>query len=143
MIQLHLPVPDVARVDHTKIQSCTNDLALLTMTNASDWQYSIEEDELIFTHDRSGFAYAFTISTFSPDAQREPLPSCEPDVRVANIGRVYLFHAVTTAAEEWFRANLDAPRFGNAVVVEHRYARDLYQAMQDNGLEVERSANTE
>lgn len=116
--QLQLPLCDIASLDQAKIRDRVNDLALLTMTNANDWNVCAGVDELVFTHDRSGHTFRFPVSAFL--REQAPLDS-RPDVRVQNEGSLCLFHPLTAAAEEWFGENLEAAtRFGNAVVVEHR-----------------------
>lgn len=61
------------------------------------------------------------------------------DVRVENHGSIFLFQPMTelgrTTIEE--RAPEDAMYFGDALVVEHRYARDVAASMLDDGLELE------
>jgi hypothetical protein len=60
------------------------------------------------------------------------------DVHVVNHGSLYLFHLLTARAEQWVTENVseDATRFGNALVVEHRYAQDLAEGMFAAGLGV-------
>ncbi len=61
-----------------------------------------------------------------------------PDVRVQNEGTLYLFHLLTDAAQEWVEENVqgEAQLCAGALVVEHRYARDLANGMLAHGLEV-------
>jgi hypothetical protein len=60
------------------------------------------------------------------------------DVTIQNEGTIVLFHLLTPAAEEWVDEHVpeDAPWFGAALVVEHRYAADLGNGMAADGLEV-------
>jgi len=60
------------------------------------------------------------------------------DVQVSNEGSLFLFTPLTTAAREWINENVtgETTWFGNALVVEHRYAGDLAQGMAGDGLEV-------
>jgi hypothetical protein len=60
------------------------------------------------------------------------------DVRVENHSSVFLFVPLSEAADDWIRNNLqdDAQFWGNALVVEHRYARDLAAGMIEHGLVV-------
>ena len=60
------------------------------------------------------------------------------DVKVENHGTLFLFRLLTDAARDWVEAHVDpeAQWFGGALVVEHRYARDLAQGMLDDGLAV-------
>ena len=60
----------------------------------------------------------------------------KPDVLVRNEGTVFLFCPLTPRAKEWIDAHVrsDAHWFGNALVVEHRYAWGLAQVMKDEGL---------
>jgi hypothetical protein len=53
-----------------------------------------------------------------------------PDVLVANAGTVFTFCPLTARAEEWIAEHVqdDAQWFGNALVVEHRYAWDWRRA---------------
>jgi hypothetical protein len=59
-----------------------------------------------------------------------------PDVLVRNEGTVFLFCPLTPQANEWIDEHVqsDAQWFGNALVVEHRYAWGLAQVMKDEGL---------
>jgi hypothetical protein len=62
----------------------------------------------------------------------------QPDVRVRNEGSLFLFLPLTEQASAWIEDNVskDATYFGDALVVEHRYARGLAQGMLDDGLVV-------
>jgi hypothetical protein len=59
-----------------------------------------------------------------------------PDVLVRNEGTVFLFCPLTPRAKVWIDEYVqsDAQWFGNALMVEHRYAWGLAQAMKDEGL---------
>jgi hypothetical protein len=59
-----------------------------------------------------------------------------PDVLVRNEGTVFLFCPLTTQAKEWIDENVqsDAQWFGNALVVEHRYAWGLAESVKNEGL---------
>lgn len=56
-----------------------------------------------------------------------------------NEGTIYLVHPQTAAAEDWFADNIpdDAQQFGRALVVEHRFIRDLVAGITNDGLTVE------
>lgn len=61
----------------------------------------------------------------------------QPDVIVSNEGTVVLFRPMTKRARAWVDGNVQAEPwqwFGDALVVEHRYAADLAQGMRDDGL---------
>jgi hypothetical protein len=59
-----------------------------------------------------------------------------PDVLVRNEGTIFLFTPLTPAATNWICVNVqpNAQWFGNALVVEHRYAADLAAGMREDGL---------
>jgi hypothetical protein len=59
-----------------------------------------------------------------------------PDILVQNEGTVFLFCPLTSQAKEWVDEHVqpDAMWFGNALVVEHRFAWGLAQGMKDAGL---------
>jgi hypothetical protein len=59
-----------------------------------------------------------------------------PDVLVRNEGTVFVFCPLTPRAKEWINEHVqsDAQWFGNALVVEHRYAWGLAEGMKDEGL---------
>ena len=61
-----------------------------------------------------------------------------PDISIENHGTIFLFRLNTQAATEWVeeRVQSDAQFFGDALVVEHRYARDLATAAVADGLAV-------
>lgn len=50
-----------------------------------------------------------------------------PDITVENEGTIFLFHLHTPLARLWIEESVEenAQFFGIALVVEHRYARDL------------------
>ena len=57
------------------------------------------------------------------------------DVEVVNHGSIYTFLPLTSVAQEWFDANTpDAMTYGKAVVVEHRYARDIADGLVNDGM---------
>ena len=57
------------------------------------------------------------------------------DFLIQNEGSIYLFRPLTTEAREWLdeTAPEDAQFFGEALVVEHRYAQHVAEVFQDNG----------
>jgi hypothetical protein len=59
-----------------------------------------------------------------------------PDVLVRNEGTVFLFCLLTPRAKEWIDEHVqsDTRWFGNALVVEHRYAWGLAEGMKNEGL---------
>jgi hypothetical protein len=59
-----------------------------------------------------------------------------PDVRIRNEGTIVLFTPITPRAKRWISANVqpNAQWFGNALVVQHRYAARLAAAMRSAGL---------
>jgi len=63
----------------------------------------------------------------------------EADIIIQNQGSIFLFRPLTRAAEEHLIGNVqdDAQWFGGALVVEHRYARDLAAALTEEGFIVE------
>lgn len=60
------------------------------------------------------------------------------DVRVENHGSVVLLRPLTDAATNWMEDHLpaDAQRWGNAVVVEPRYAQPILDGMVADGLDL-------
>jgi hypothetical protein len=61
------------------------------------------------------------------------------DVVVENHGDVFLFHPLTANAERWMEENVSSEGYHAnwpILVVEHRYAFDLAQGMQQAGLAV-------
>ncbi len=59
-----------------------------------------------------------------------------PDFKIQNEGSILLFRPLTDAACEWLKENVQegAQWFGDALVVEHRYAGDLAVGMVNAGL---------
>ena len=59
-----------------------------------------------------------------------------PDILVRNEGTVFVFCPLTPRAKQWIEKNIqpDALWFGNALVVEHRFAWGLAVGMKDAGL---------
>ncbi len=58
------------------------------------------------------------------------------DISVENHGSLFLFRPHTDEGREWLEENTDGQWFGEALVVEHRYAEGLAQGMLDDGLRV-------
>lgn len=58
------------------------------------------------------------------------------DVDVVNHGSLVGFTLLSDAAREWAEENLpeDAPRMGPTIYVEHRYADDIRNGMEGDGL---------
>jgi hypothetical protein len=61
------------------------------------------------------------------------------DLFVQNEGSIFLLRPVSEAGEQWIYDNIpdDAQRFGDAIVVEHRYIRNIVAGAQADGLKVE------
>jgi hypothetical protein len=61
------------------------------------------------------------------------------DVTVSNEGTLFLFRPLTSEARAWIEENVseESQWFGDSLVVEHRYARDLAAGMIDAGLNVQ------
>lgn len=59
-----------------------------------------------------------------------------PDIFVRCEGSLFLFEPLTNAAKQWIDENVqtDSQWFGNALVVEWRYAAELAAAMRADGL---------
>ena len=59
-----------------------------------------------------------------------------PDFAIENHGSIFLFRMNTPAAIEWVADNVqpEAQFFGQALVVEHRHARDLARGIAADGL---------
>jgi len=62
----------------------------------------------------------------------------ELDLRVENHGSLYLLRPISAPGREWLDANIqsDALTFGDAVVCEPRYVRDIVLGAQADGLAV-------
>jgi hypothetical protein len=61
-----------------------------------------------------------------------------PDILVHNEGTIFVFCPLTQRAKQWIDEHVqDALWFGNALVVEHRYAWGLAGGMKDSGLALE------
>lgn len=67
------------------------------------------------------------------------LPHKTIDITVTDEGTIILLHPHTHAAHAWLTENIQAESwqmFGDAVAVEHRYADDIIEGMQGDGLNV-------
>jgi len=62
----------------------------------------------------------------------------EPDFRIQNHGSIFLFDPQNTRAKNYLDENIsrEALWFGEALVVEPRYARDLATALQREGFQL-------
>lgn len=60
------------------------------------------------------------------------------DVIIENLGSLFTFEPLTQMAKDWIDEHVqsDAQWFGQKLVVEHRYAFDLAQGMQSDGLSI-------
>jgi hypothetical protein len=60
------------------------------------------------------------------------------DVVIAGGGSLYLFHLRSAASRRWVEQNVSKERqfLGNALAVEHRFASDLAEVMEIDGLRV-------
>lgn len=58
------------------------------------------------------------------------------DISVENHGSIFLFTPHTQQASDWISENVsdDSQWFGNSLAVEARYAQDLANGMQSDGL---------
>ena len=65
-------------------------------------------------------------------------PPVRQDIQVENHVSIFLFRPLTKAAQEWFCLHCppgdNHQYFGNALVVEHRYASDLIRLARNDGL---------
>jgi hypothetical protein len=61
-----------------------------------------------------------------------------PDVLVANAGTVFVFCPLTARAKEWIDEHVEphATSYGDALIVDHRFALGLAAGMKDAGLEL-------
>jgi hypothetical protein len=62
----------------------------------------------------------------------------KPDFEVQNEGSIYLLRPMSEGARIWCAEHLpeDAPRFGVAYAVEHRYIRDIVEGVMADGYNV-------
>jgi hypothetical protein len=70
---------------------------------------------------------------------RKNKPKPVVDVTVSNEGTLFTFTPHTDAAQTWIDANIpdDARFLGKTVCVEHRYAENVANGMQGDGLVLE------
>jgi hypothetical protein len=63
----------------------------------------------------------------------------DADFKVQNEGTIYLFRPLTDAAAAHIEEHVgdDAQFFGGALVVEHRYARDLAVQLTEEGFKLQ------
>jgi hypothetical protein len=78
---------------------------------------------------------SFVVSGSSPTPD-----STTVDFRCENHGSIFLLYPISLSqsAQSWIEENLpkDAQRFGNAVVVEHRYIWPILEGIQNDALVV-------
>jgi hypothetical protein len=60
------------------------------------------------------------------------------DLTFANHGSIFTMDPVTDAGREWIAEHIpeDAQTWGNAIVIEHRYVRAIYEGAAADGLDV-------
>lgn len=63
------------------------------------------------------------------------------DLRFVSHGTFVLMHPLTTKGRKWASAKIrdDAMRLGDAVAIEHRFAEDIIEGAQRDGMRVELS----
>jgi hypothetical protein len=68
-------------------------------------------------------------------------PTKMPDFYVQNEGTIFLLHPLTEEATFWIENNIpaDALRWGDTVVVEHRYISDIIIGIERDGLVIVRA----
>lgn len=79
------------------------------------------------------------MNSITNDQQQSAISrTCRPDVLIHNEGTVFLFCPLTGSARRWFCSHVqpDAIWFGQALVVEHRYAWGLGAALTAAGFEL-------
>jgi hypothetical protein len=59
------------------------------------------------------------------------------DITITNEESIFTFRPNTAEGQQWLEDHTDGQWFGGALIVEHRYARDLAQGCLDAGLTVE------
>ncbi len=77
--------------------------------------------------------------TSDEENELESLLKCTAvDVTISNEGTIVLFEPLTDSAREWMAEHIqpDAQWFGSKLVLEHRYASDLADAMRADGLTI-------
>jgi hypothetical protein len=64
--------------------------------------------------------------------------SMKTDISVTGEGSIFLLDWLTKAGKNWIAENIpsDAQRFGDSIVVEHRYIKDIIYGMVADGLVV-------
>jgi hypothetical protein len=60
------------------------------------------------------------------------------DIEITNHGSLFLFQPLNDEVKSWLNENVsaDSQWFGGALVVEHRYAANLAEGLQDAGFNV-------
>jgi len=61
------------------------------------------------------------------------------DLHVINEGSIFLVEPITPAGKQWLEESVitsDTLTWGRAIVVEHRYIRDIVDGARADGLEV-------
>ena len=60
------------------------------------------------------------------------------DLIVRNEGSIFLLRPMTDAGREWVAEHIpeDAMRFGQSIIVEHRYIADIVEGARADGLDV-------
>jgi hypothetical protein len=67
-------------------------------------------------------------------------PTTKADVLIRNESTVFVFCPLSAAAKAWFNENVQSEAyqwFGNALVVDHRFAWGLGQGLKDAGFVLE------
>jgi hypothetical protein len=68
-------------------------------------------------------------------AEEQERKTPRTDVLVQGEGSIFMFRLLTSSATDWIEENVNAPVFfGDALIVEHRFALEICMAMQAAGL---------
>lgn len=59
------------------------------------------------------------------------------DITVSNHGSIFLFQPNTDEGRTWLEENTEGQWYGTALVVDHRYAAGLAEAIADAGLSID------
>jgi hypothetical protein len=66
-------------------------------------------------------------------------PGAQPalDFVIISHGTIWTFNPLTVAAEDWWQDHVqNGPQFGGSYAVEHRYARDIVNGLQQEGFRI-------
>jgi hypothetical protein len=131
-------------IDQCAVETHIGELALLTLTNAEDWNFRfvavgdplnwLDKDLICFTHPKVTKTVFVRVAYFM---REDAKPKPHADIAITFSGNIVLFNVLTRRAAIWISSHVATPNILNsALVCELRYAKGLAKSMKADGLKI-------